>query len=127
MDIFSLMDCEGCPGLKRTHGRSCGDPDSCFLGEDSCSEGAPDDGPCERMLGVIKDLIYDGELDLYAGCIHAGGCLADAQKHNELEDMDLERWQGFDFSPAPYWFFPDGEKQPVPFEDEKAVFEEFFC
>jgi hypothetical protein len=120
MDIFSLMDCEGCDSHKRIPGRIWGEPDSCYPDEDLCREDAPDNGPCERMLGAIGDLIRDGLLELHNGCIHSRDCLG-------LEDMDLAIWQGFDFSSASYWFFPDSGKNPVPFEDEKAIFKEFFC
>jgi hypothetical protein len=131
MRIEELMDCEECEELHHIPGRTWGDPDSCYPDEDVCGKGAPESGPCERMLGAIEDTIRDGGFETSAGFMASGEFLAGCA----LEDTGFSGesppvWWGkgtADFSSAPYWFISfSPDVLPVAYKDAEAIYKEFF-
>jgi hypothetical protein len=124
--IFDIMDCEDCDSLRHIPGRTWGDPDSCFPSEDTCREDAPDDGPCDRMLGAIRDYINDGQFELSSGYMHTSEFLASIEGNEMLEDYGFSI-EGLDFSSALYFFIPyDSSKAIIPYKDEAEVYKEWF-
>jgi hypothetical protein len=118
MDIFDYMDCVGCDSY-RYHHPTYDDPE-----EHICTEGAPDDGPCERMTEVIAERICEGEFE------RSDGYFIDQAwaKTRQADEDESQRFREFDFSSAPYWFIPTEEgKAPVAYKDETEVFEEYFA
>jgi hypothetical protein len=131
MDIFNYMDCVDCDRYKHIPGRMDGEPEDCYPPEDICEEGAPGYGPCGRMLGVIEDMINDGQFETNSGFMATSTFLEDCT----LEDIGFCEenkpmwWDNgtVDFSSAFYWFISyDPEIVPVPYADEEAVYEAFF-
>jgi hypothetical protein len=129
MCIEEIMDCEGCESLHYVPGRAWGDPDVCYPDEGVCGEGAPEDGPCERMLGAIADMINDGEVETSEGFLASGEFLRTAA----LDDMGFceehkPAWYGVeDFSSAPYWFINfDPAVFPAAYKNVKIIYKEFF-
>jgi len=123
MEIFSIMDCDGCESYKHIPGRTWGDPYQCYPAESECKEGAPDQGPCERMLGAIHDVINDGYLETAHGQFRTRECLQDEQKEEDAP----EAFRAFDFSFLPYWFIPfDNNEVPVGYKNVEEIFLERF-
>jgi hypothetical protein len=123
LDIFDVMDCVDCDSYQYIPGRIYGDPYDCDPPEDICKDDAPDNGPCERMLGVIEDLINDGEFETASGYVatHEFIMSGEADLRGSLE--------GYDFSSAPaaYWFIPYSEDdKPIPFKNVEEVYWEYF-
>jgi hypothetical protein len=125
------MDCEGCDSLHHIPGRTWGDPDSCFPPEDICRKDAPDNGPCDRMLGAIHDCINDSEFVTAYGTINTAELLTSEAGKEVLDECNIPEGK-FDFSSASYWWLPvmydpsDTSTEPVPYKDEAEVYEEWF-
>jgi hypothetical protein len=129
--IDEIMDCEGCEDLYHIRGRIWGDPDSCYPDEDICRQGAPENGPCNRMIEAIEDMIHDGEFETSAGFMVSGEFLAGCT----LEDIGFSVdnpppwWNGgtAGLSSASYYFISfDPDVFPVVYKDEGAVYKGFF-
>jgi hypothetical protein len=112
MDIFDLMDCQDCINLKPNFGRT------------ECKKGAPDNGPCSRMLGTIHDLINDGYLETANGQFHTKELLQEDQKDKDSSGD----FQKHDFSSALYFWVPFNMamKHIRAYRDEKEIFNDWF-
>ena len=122
MDILENIDCTGCESYRRYRGRAWGDPDRCCPPETICAQDAPDSGLCDRMAEAICSMANDGSLvDILT---------SDFLLSEDGQDLLIEwGFQGrrYDFSSAPYWYIPvDSRLEPVPYADEKAVYDAWF-
>jgi hypothetical protein len=131
MSIDEIMDCVGCEDLHHIQGRTWGDPDSCYPDEDTCGKGAPENGPCGRMLGAIEDMIHDGELETSAGFMASGEFLAGCTLEDiGFSDESPPLWwdSGLScISSASYYFISfDPDVCPVMYKDVESVYKEFF-
>ena len=97
MDIFDLVDCEGCPSCVSVFGERA-----------VCRKGAPGEGPCGEMLDAMRDAILVGRFERFADRVSA-----------------VDMYEGFDFSSAPYWYIPE-HGEPVPYTDIRGIYNELF-
>jgi hypothetical protein len=127
IDIFEVMDCDGCPSRIRIPGRAWGDPNRCYPGEIVCGEDALDHGPCGRMVSAIENLLYDGELYTESGRFWSRECLRDMRQSGEWEEWDMpEHLREYDFSRAPFWHIRDGDGIPTLYNGIAEVFHACF-
>lgn len=131
MNIFDIMDCEGCAELRFRPGRSWGDPDRCSPAEEWCRQSAPESGPCPRMLGAVEGWIRDGELAAEGGAFHTRELLLSEEGAELLEESGVEAGT-VDFASAPYWWIPADPRLreagvgPKPCRDALEVFYGWF-
>jgi hypothetical protein len=126
MDIFSFMDCEGCPHYSVRRGSASGDPDSCWLDEAECSDGDfGNDRPCERMLSRIKEGLEDGDFGFSRSFLLTRWHFADITIREIYWDV-LSAWPDVDWDSHAYWQLFYDTTDPVGFDTVEEVYEEVF-
>jgi len=126
MCIDELVDCVDCESYRVCPGHIRGDPDDCYPTEATCTEGAPENGPCARMLDAIRDKI-DGD-HVWQTAVGRFSTREQLQyEQGDKDDIIPDSFRRFDFSSAPYWWLSGFDVSTVkPYQSELEVFNAVF-
>jgi hypothetical protein len=125
-DIFSWMDCGGCPYYRFHRGRTGGDPDTCCPDEAECLDGDfGSNHPCDRMISRIEEGLRDGDFAFSLSYLVNSWCLTDPETKDDYWDV-LAAWPDIDWSEHPYWQIFYGTESPAGFDTAEEVYEEVF-